>query len=153
MKQLLLVCLVSGVLSQQLNAYAEPEVVVQVKSAALRAEPNHWARTMKNLIFGEKVAAGEVKDGWMAVTLRGGTKGYLHQTAIGDSKVVLRSLGDGVTAVGSNEVALAGKGFGEATERALSNEGGYDFLAVSRLEKVRISDGELAGFRKSGRLS
>jgi len=130
------------------------QLLVQVRSTKLRSTPSHFSTPISTLSFGQSVAVLSEGDGWVKVRV-GKAEGFLHKTAIAPRAVVLGAAGEqrGARSAASTDVALAGKGFGKELERSLDGESGYDFQALSKMERIVIGDSDLATFRKGGQLS
>lgn len=129
-------------------------VSVKVKSAKVRTEPKVWATAVTPLKYGDSVQALSSADGWLKVRTTGGKQGFLHESAVTTKKVVLSMRGantDGAT--DRADVVLAGKGFNQAVERDLAaQDSSLNFKAVDEMERLRVSDAELAAFIKAGQL-
>jgi len=128
-------------------------VSVKVKAAKVRAEPKVWAASVVALTYGDSVEAVSVADGWIKVSARG-KSGFLHESAVTTKKIVLSAKGNvGAGSTDRADVVLAGKGFNQAVERQFAaQDASLNFRAVDAMEKIKVSDAELAAFLKSGNL-
>jgi hypothetical protein len=128
-------------------------VSVKVKSAKIRAEPKVWAASVVALAYGDSIEALSVTDGWLKVRARG-KGGFIHESAVTTKKIVLSvkgNVGDGLT--DRADVVLAGKGFNQAVEREFAaQDASLNFRAVDAMEKIKVSDAELAAFLQGGSL-
>lgn len=128
-------------------------VSVKVKSVKVRSEPKVWAPSVVALAYGDSIEALSVTDGWLTVRARG-KQGFLHESAVSTKKIVLSgrgSVGDGTT--DRADVALAGKGFNRAVEREFAGQDStLDFRSVDAMERIKVTEGELAAFLKAGHL-
>ncbi len=129
---------------------------VQVKSARLMDQPKLWGKPVATLSYGEEVSImSDAAGGWFEVKNRAGKSGYLHQSALTSSTIVLRS-GAGAAAAASDgsDVVLAGKGFNSDVERQFAASGtAADFRAVDQVEQLKVAPTEIAHFIKQGRLA
>lgn len=129
-------------------------VSVKVKAAKVRAEPRAWATAVTALKYGDSIQALSESDGWLKVRTAGGKQGYLHESAVTTKKIVLSMRGiSGDGTADRTDVVLAGKGFNQAVERDLAaQDGSLNFKAVDEMERLRVSDTDLAAFIKAGQL-
>ena len=129
-------------------------VNVNVKTAKVRVEPRVWSTAVVGVKYGDTLQALSSSDGWLKVRTSGGKQGYLHQSAVTDKKIVLAARGSGGdVSADRSDVVLAGKGFNKAVEQDLAaQDGALNFKAVDEMERVRVSDGDLAAFIKNGQL-
>ena len=129
-------------------------VSVKVKATKVRAEAKAWAAAIGALKYGDSIQALSVSDGWLKVRTSGGKQGYLHESAVTTKKIVLSSRGGGSdSAADRADVVLAGKGFSQAIERDLAaQDSSLNFKGVDEMERLRVSDVELAAFIKAGHL-
>lgn len=134
---------------------AGQKAYVQIKSARLMDQPKLWGKPVGTLSYGDELSlSGEAAAGWFQVQTRSGKSGYLHQSALTTSRIVLHSGGSaGSGAADQSDVVLAGKGFNSSVERQYAaGNSSADFRAVDQVEQSRVSPTELAQFIKQGRL-
>lgn len=137
------------------NLLAESnQVYVKVRSTKLRSAPKHWATGVSALKYGDTLTKLEESDGWVKVKSGGGASGYLHQSALSDRKVVLKSSSKFQEAGGdSSDVILAGKGFSPEVEKNYAaGNSELDFRSVDEMERLRVGEQDLASFISSGKL-
>ncbi len=129
-------------------------VSVKVKTVKVRGEPKAWATAIASLKYGDSIQAMSSSDGWLKVRTSGGKQGYLHESAVTTKKIVLSNRAiSGDMATDRADVVLAGKGFNQAIERDLAaQDSSLNFKGVDEMERLRVSDAELAAFIKAGHL-
>lgn len=135
-------------------AFAAPsQVYVTVRESKLRAKPDFFSSPSGNLKYGDRLDVLDDSGAWLQVKASGRT-GYVHQSAISERKVVLRSSGSfGSTQADQNDVVLAGKGFNAEVERQFAaSHQGLNFAAVNAMERIKVSPQELASFAEQGQL-
>ena len=143
------------------GAEGKGEVSVQVQSTTLRASPQHWAKSVSELRYGDRLAVVDslTKDtaagvpGWLKVK-KGGSQGFVHASAVTTRTVVIQGRSGGTgTNVSSGDVVLAGKGFNADVERSYVKRGlGANYAEVDRMEARKVSNSEVASFISAGRL-
>ncbi len=147
---LLLVCALIPSLS-----FAE-SLYIKVKNSRLRSQPQQWSHGIKSLAYGEKlelVVAPKEGQGWYKVKAKNGSTGYIHWSAITDRKIVLSSAGVTSAKADEADILIAGKGFNKKIEKELaSQDATLNFSEVDKMERLRVGEGTLAGFIKSGGL-
>jgi SH3-like domain-containing protein len=126
---------------------------VQVRNGRLRATPSQLGKTVATVEYGQVVETGTLQRGWYPVTLRDGTQGWLHESALSQKPIAMRAgTSDAATGVSSDEVALAGKGFNEQVENKLKAEGKLDYTWVDRMSAFEVSAEQIVEFRQQGNL-
>ena len=100
-------------------------------------------------------AVNQTQAGWCEVSLAGKT-GWIHESALTPKKVVLASgTADArVQSVGSEEVALAGKGFSKEVEAEYKKQNkNVDYTWVDWMGQQTVSSERLVEFLKQGNLA
>jgi uncharacterized protein YgiM (DUF1202 family) len=136
-------------------AWAAKEMSVQVRDGTVaqpRVVPGHGSR--RTVAYGDRVTVNQTQAGWCEVTLAGKT-GWIHESALTPKKVVLASGGADarVQSVGSEEVALAGKGFSKEVESEYKKQNPQlDFTWVDWMGRQTVPSEQLVEFLKQGDL-
>jgi hypothetical protein len=129
---------------------------VQVQDGKLRADPSFLGKVVGSVAYGDSVTIIKQQDPWFYISVRGGQlTGWIHQSALSEKEIVLRSGSADVAKTASQkEVALAGKGFNADVEKEFkSRNPKLNFEWVDRMEKFIVSDDEIRKFIKEGTLS
>ena len=137
------------------NANASPaQVYVTVRESKLHARADFFSSASGNIKYGDRLDVSSESGSWYLVKGPGGKQGYVHQSAVTERKVVLRSGGKFDAAqADQNDVVLAGKGFNAEVEKqfAASNRQ-LNFAAVDSMERLKVSPQELTAFAQQGQL-
>ena len=136
---------------------ADASLYVQVKNSKLRSQPQMWAASVSDLVYGEKLIPltgdSASTEGWVKVKTSNGKSGFVHVSAITQKEIVLASRqGVSRNAVDSSDIVLAGKGFNHQVEDEYARSHDLDYSAVNQAEKNRVDSGEVASFLKNGKL-
>lgn len=129
---------------------------VQIQDGKLRADPSFLGKVLGSVAYGESVTVIKQQDPWFFVSAKGGQlTGWIHNSALTEKEIVLRSGGADVRKTASQkEVALAGKGFSADVEKEFkTSHPNLNFTWVDRMEKFVITDQEIRQFLKEGDLS
>ncbi|MFN8389809.1 MAG: SH3 domain-containing protein [Bdellovibrionota bacterium] len=137
------------------STLAAPDALfVSVRDAKLRSRAEFWSPTTSDLAYGDQLSVLSANGDWFRVKDSRGHEGFIHQSAITDRKVVLKSSAQfSAQQADQNDVVLAGKGFNSEVEKkyAAGNHG-VNFPAVNAMEQRKVSQRELADFIGSGQL-
>ncbi|MFO7655391.1 MAG: SH3 domain-containing protein [Candidatus Krumholzibacteriia bacterium] len=135
-------------------AWAAQQVSVQVRETQLRSGPSFLAGAGARLAYGARVTVLEERGPWVRVRDGQGRDGWLHRSAVAEQKVRRTGSGQDVAVTAdSDELALAGKGFNEETERAYRDRNDQlDYAWVDRMEGWRVSADECARFLAAGQV-
>lgn len=127
---------------------------IEVGSTKLRAQPKHWAPSISELTYGDKLVEVSLANGWYRVTGEKG-EGFVHESAVTERKVKLRSGGiDPDIRPDESDIVLAGKGFNKEVEASYAKtEASLNYESVNRVEAAEVSDKELLAFLRDGRLN
>lgn len=127
---------------------------VEVNSTKLREKPQFWAKGLKDLHYGDKLASAEQENSWFKTKDANGLEGYVHASAVTKKKIILSSKSNSAAAKpDETDVVLAGKGFNREVEGAYASAGGeVNYKAVDQMQKIRIDDVALYSFLQNGKL-
>jgi len=128
---------------------------VIVRTAQLRAAPQHWASPVAAVQYGDRLSVLTSQGDWLSVKNDAGVSGFIHTTAVSTRTVVLQvGAANQADAVGESEVVLAGKGFSDELEASLrEQQATLRFDRVDEMEKLRVSREDVAAFLRTGGLS
>ncbi len=136
-------------------AWAAQQMSVQVKETQMRAKASFLGASVAKLAYGAQVTVLETKSPWLRVRAASGKEGWVHQSALTTKKVQLASGGtNAATGAGSDELALAGKGFSaEVEETFKAANADLDFAWVDRMETWRVSAEDAEEFLAAGQVT
>ena len=152
MKKWILICCAALMAT---GAWAAKEMSVQVRDGQLRNRASFLGTVVGSVAYGDRVTVNQTQAGWCEVSLAGKT-GWIHESALTPKKVVLASgtTDARVQAVGSEEVALAGKGFSKEVEAEYKKQNPQlDFTWVDWMGQQTVSTERLVAFLKQGNLA
>lgn len=138
-----------------LKADKNTKVYVKVRNSKVRVEPNYWSKGITSVEYGSALdLISSSSDGWYKVKTSLGREGYIPEASISSKAIALKGSGNLLNPVaGEAEIVIAGKGFSPEVEKSFSRTNPeLDFAAVDRVEKLRVSESEVATFIKDGRL-
>jgi len=127
-------------------------LVVQVLRSNLQAKPDFLSASLLPVEKGAKLELLETQGSWYLVRGANGLKGYIHQTAVAESKVTLGGMVPGKKGASEDELALAAKGFNEGNEKKLRGGKGYNFSDLEWIMGLDVANPALAQFIRDGRL-
>lgn len=137
------------------GAWAVTEMSVQVRDGQLRNRASFLGTVVGTVAYGDRVTVNQTQAGWCEVSIAGKT-GWIHESALTPKKVVLASgTADArVQSVGSEEVALAGKGFSKEVEAEYKKQNqDVDYTWVDWMGQQTVSSERLVAFLKQGNLA
>jgi len=152
MKKWILICCAALMAT---GAWAAKEMSVQVRDGQLRNRASFLGTVVGTVAYGDRVTVNQTQAGWCEVSLAGKT-GWIHESALTPKKVVLASgTADArVQSVGSEEVALAGKGFSKEVEAEYKKQNqNVDYTWVDWMGQQTVSSERLVAFLKQGNLA
>lgn len=152
MKKWILICCAALMAT---GAWAAKEMSVQVRDGQLRNRASFLGAVVGTVAYGDRVTVNQTQAGWCEVSLAGKT-GWIHESALTPKKVVLASgTADArVQSVGSEEVALAGKGFSKEVEAEYKKQNqNVDYTWVDWMGQQTVSTDRLVEFLKQGNLA
>ena len=127
-------------------------LVVKVMRSNLLAKPDFLSGSLTPIQQGAKLELIETQGNWYLVRNATGLKGYIHQTAVAESKTSLSGIIPGKKGASQEELALAAKGFNEGNEKKLRGSKGYNFSDVDWVMDWDITNAALAAFIREGKL-
>jgi hypothetical protein len=137
-------------------AQASDDRYVQVVEARMRREASFLSPTVAVLGYGDVVnkRAVAANNQWLLVARPSGEEGWLHQSALTSTRLVLKAGEQSMSGrSGGAEATLAGKGYSEETERDFQKDHQQlDFAAINRLDESRPGDEEILRFIREGQL-
>lgn len=131
-------------------AVAAKVMSVSVRDGQVRETPSFLGKIVGKATYGQNVDVAEEQGDWARVTLPGGVSGWMHRTALTESKVALSGAAAGTGNVSGKEMALAGKGFSAAVEADYRRGHGGDYAAIDAMERVSYDPAALLAFLKQG---
>ncbi len=127
-------------------------LVVQVMQSSLMAKPDFLSASVASLQKGTRLELVETAGSWYLVRAPSGVKGYVHQSAVAESRVKLSGIVPGQKGASQEELALAAKGFDEGNEKKLRGSKGYNFADLEWVMGQDVARPALAQFIREGRL-
>ncbi len=152
MKKWMLACCVALLAT---GAWAAKEMSVQVRDGQLRNRASFLGAVVGTVAYGDRVTVNQTQAGWCEVSVAGKT-GWIHESALTPKRVVMSSGSEDarVQSVGSEEVALAGKGFSKEVEAEYKKQNkNLDYAWVDWMGQQKISNARLVEFLKQGDLA
>ena len=137
------------------GAWAAKEMSVQVRDGQLRNRASFLGAVTGTVAYGDRVTVNQTQAGWCEVSIAGKT-GWIHESALTPKRVVLASgAGDArAQSVGSEEVALAGKGFSKEVEAEYKKQNKeIDYTWVDWMGRQTVPSEQLVEFLKQGDLA
>jgi uncharacterized protein YgiM (DUF1202 family) len=131
---------------------AEKVLVVQVMRSNLLAKPDFLSASVAPVQKGAKLELVETEGNWYLVRGADGRKGYIHSSAVAESKVGLSGVMPGKKGASEEELALAAKGFNEGNEKKLRGGKGYNYADLEWVMDWNVANAELGAFIRQGRL-
>ena len=153
MKKWILICCAALIAT---GAWAAKEMSVQVREGQLRNRASFLGTVTGTVAYGDRVTVNQTQAGWCEVAKADGATGWIHESALTPKKVVLASgTADArVQSVGSEEVALAGKGFSKEVEAEYKKQNqNVDYTWVDWMGQQTVSSERLVAFLKQGNLA
>lgn len=151
-KRLLLTIVGLALSAAMALAAAATIMSVQIRKADIRETPSYLGKIITSLAYGDKVTILAENGAWVQVSASG-QSGWMHNSALTRKNIVMKAGEGAQTSASSGEMALAGKGFNSDVEAQFkANHKEIDFTWVDKMEKIKVSPRELAGFAKEGHL-
>jgi len=126
---------------------------VQVREGAVRDSPTFLGKILTKLDYGQKVDILEEKAPWARISAtEPELEGWMHTSALTTKEIKLKpGVSDAKTGASGNELALAGKGFDEATEKKYKEDNpDVDFSWVDKMEGFMVSQTQIQAFLAEG---
>ncbi|MDY0144798.1 MAG: SH3 domain-containing protein [Kiritimatiellia bacterium] len=137
------------------GAWAAKEMSVQVREGQLRNRASFLGTITGTVAYGDRVTVSQTQAGWCEISIAGKT-GWIHESALTPKRVVMSSgtVDARVQSVGSEEVALAGKGFSKEVEAEYKQQNrDLDYTWVDWMGQQKVSNEQLVQFLKQGNLA
>ncbi len=153
-KILLFLCMLMSVSVFAASFKKGDKVYVSVKTVTLKSTDGAGAKKVLDLSYGDELKVVSVSGKNIQVQQTGGSKksGWIPSNSVTKKKIVKTSSGGKVSA-NSSELALAGKGFTEESEKVMqAADEDIDYSKVDAVESVSVSDSEIQSFIKEGHL-
>jgi uncharacterized protein YgiM (DUF1202 family) len=128
------------------SQFAGSKRYVAVQNAALKDSTGFFAKTVANLPLGTEVTVTLENGKWTQVQT-GNRNGWVASASLSARKVITSN-----SVVSASDVALAGKGFDEETEKEYKKNG-LDYSVVDSMENTNIPNDDLLRFITEGRLN
>jgi hypothetical protein len=124
---------------------------VAVKTATLKSSTGAFAESKGTLSYGAKVTQIKVDGNFTEVKSADNPSltGWVTTSSLTSKQIVAGSTASTTTA---KEVALAGKGFSQETEKALSQKKELNYADVDRVEAIKVRERDIEAFLKEGEL-
>jgi len=138
------------------GAWAAKEMSVQVRDGQLRNRASFLGTVTATVAYGDRVTVNQTQAGWCEVATASGASGWIHESALTPKRVVLSSGTEDARAqsVGSEEGALAGKGFSKEVEAEYKKQNkDLDYTWVDWMGKQTVPPEQLVQFLKQGGLA
>ena len=138
------------------GAWAAKEMSVQVRDGQLRNRASFLGTVTATVAYGDRVTVNQTQAGWCEVATASGASGWIHESALTPKRVVLSSGAEDARtqSVGSEEVALAGKGFSKEVEAEYKKQNkDLDYTWVDWMGKQTVPPEQLVQFLKQGGLA
>ncbi|MEI6613733.1 MAG: SH3 domain-containing protein [Chrysiogenales bacterium] len=145
------VCLL-GFLAVTALLLAGKVLTVKVLRTQLLAKPDFLSNNLAAIQKGARLELIETQGNWFLVKNANGSKGYVHQSAVTESKVNLSGIMPGKKGASDEELALAAKGFNEGNEKKIRGSKGYNFAAVEWVMDQDVANAALVEFIRDGKL-
>jgi uncharacterized protein YgiM (DUF1202 family) len=135
-----------------LSAALAAQYRVITKEAMVRKDKRFFAPVVTRIPYGTAVEDQGREGDWLKVTYKG-KRGWLHIGAVQEQSFQLLRAGRARETT-QEEVALAGKGFTPAVEKAFKNRNpGLKYGEVDKIQSYKISDSALQAFIQAGKLN
>ncbi len=126
--------------------------LIKVSRANLLSKPDFLSETVAGLKRGDLVRVASEQGNWLLVQNAAGAQGYIHRSALQESKANLIGLIPGPKGASDDEVSLAAKGFNEANEKQIRGRRGYNFGDLEWVLGKTAAPQELKTFIAEGKL-
>jgi len=127
-------------------------LIVKVLRTQLLAKPDFLSNNLATMQKAARLELLETQGNWYLVRNANGSKGYVHQSSVSESKVSLSGIMPGKKGASDEELALAAKGFNEGNEKQLRGSREYNFADVDWVLDQDVAFAAVADFIKEGKL-
>lgn len=125
---------------------------IQVEEGQIRGTPSFFGEIVDKVVYGESVELVREQGPWRMVNSKR-KPGWIHQSAVSESKVDLVPGSDINEGANGKEIALAGKGFNADVENAYkAGHQQISFVWVDNMEKFTVNNADIDQFIKQGGL-
>ena len=125
---------------------------IQVEEGQVRSTPSFLGEIVDKVVYGESVELVKEQGPWRMVNTKR-KPGWIHQSALSESKVELVPGSDVNEGASGKEIALAGKGFNPEVESAYkAAHQQISFAWVDNMEKLTVNNADIEQFIKQGGL-
>lgn len=125
---------------------------VQVEEGQIRSTPSFLGEIIDKVVYGESVELVKEQGAWRMVNSKR-KPGWIHQSALSESKIELAPGGNVSEGASGKEIALAGKGFNADVENAYkAGHQQISFAWVDAMEKFTVNNADIEQFIKQGGL-
>lgn len=125
---------------------------IQVEEGQVRSTPSFLGEIVDKVVYGESVELVKEQGPWRMVNTKR-KPGWIHQSAVSESKVELVPGGNVNEGASGKEIALAGKGFNPEVENAYkAGHQQISFAWVDNMEKFTVKNADIEQFMKQGGL-
>ena len=145
---LLLAFLVCTLCAPALAEEQQGKLYIQVRETPLKSGPSFVSASQSPCAYGQEVTLLSEQGDWKHVEVNG-QQGWLHASSLTSSRGKLTAGIFSSKKVSSGEVALAGKGFGQATAHMARYASGFD--ALKAMDGYAIPPEKLKAFLEEGR--
>lgn len=122
---------------------------VNCKQLDLRATNTNFGKKTGTVSYGEELTVLSENNNWLELQSEKGVKGWAQETNLSKRKISSSSF-----SVKKDEIALAGKGFGEELEAAYKKKAiNANYYQMNATEKLKVADVELKKFLVDGKLN
>ena len=122
---------------------------VAVQNAAFKEKKSFFSSTVAELSYGQSVKVVNTSGKWVEALLTDSNKkGWIALSSLTKKKIKKSDF-----KASTDELALAGKGFSAEVEKNYRKTSSADYVAVDRIESLKVSDSELLKFIDGGNLN
>ncbi|MDR0722607.1 MAG: hypothetical protein LBF75_07445 [Treponema sp.] len=124
---------------------------VAVKTVAVKASTDFFARDRGTLVYGNSVRVLQEQGKWVEIqAAEASLQGWIAASSLTSKRIIASGRR---TSASVQELALAGKGFSEEAETLYRHEGRFDYDAIDAMETLHVSDLDLYTFLIDGHLA
>lgn len=140
------------VLLMPVSAWAT-SLSIQVEEGQVRNKPSFLGEIVDKVVYGESVELVKEQGAWRMVNTLRKPGGWIHESAVSESKVELVPGSNVNEGASGKEIALAGKGFNADVEDAYkAGHQQMSFAWVDNMEKFTVNNADIEQFIKQGGL-
>jgi uncharacterized protein YaaQ len=128
------------------ESHAQEQAFVKVRMTKIKSRPDFLSSSVGELREGNSITVLGRENAWVKIK-----NGYIHESAVSDKQVALRSSGSAGS--DSSDLVLASKGFDSETEKRFAQQNPeVNFREVDNMEKIQVGEKDLISFIKAGKL-